>query len=443
MSAVQERSIQISPERTPNDLTILCGRDKSLTHRAVMFAAMADGTSHIQKPLLGADCLSTMGCFRALGVSIEQKSPDLIQVSSGGVKSFRTPSVELDCGNSGTTARLLTGILPAQEGLRAVLIGDESLSQRPMRRIVEPLRRMGAVIFGKDDGNLMPLDIRGRALEPWAHEVDKASAQIKSSLILAGLFCNGVSSVNLPSGSRDHTERMLAKMGAKIESTEAEGRQQVLLEGPFLPKPGIFVIPVDPSSAAFFTVLGLLRSDGVLTLPEVLDNPTRTGFLSALRRMSDGVRSEAETSEGFVEPTMTLTVYGGQPLTGTRISAAEVPTLVDEIPILAVAAAFAEGPSHFAGLSELRVKESDRLTKTAELLKLAGADVRIEGDDLHIAGGLKEVQAFRYDPLGDHRLAMAAAVLARRSEKPCCILDPECVRVSFPDFFETLEKVVG
>jgi 3-phosphoshikimate 1-carboxyvinyltransferase len=289
----------------------------------------------------------------------------------------------------------------------------------------------------------MPLDIRGRKLEPWAHEVDKASAQIKSSLILAGLFCDGVSSVNLPSGSRDHTERLLAKMGAKIETSESEGREQVLVEGPFQPKSGTFVIPVDPSSAAFFAVCGLLRSDGILTLPEVLDNPTRTGFIAALRRMTDGVRCEAEENQDFIEPTMTLRIYGGQLLRGTSIKSQEVPTLVDEIPILAVAAAFAEGPSHFAGLSELRVKESDRLAKTAELLTLAGASVRIDGDDLHIAGGLKDVQPFRYDPLGDHRLAMAAAILARRSEKPCCILSPECVRVSFPNFFETLEKVTG
>lgn len=443
MSAAKERTVQSSAHLEPQDLSILCGRDKSLTHRAVMFAALAKGQSEIKDPLLGADCLSTMDCFRALGVHIDASDRDTVHVDSAGFREFKQPTRELYCGNSGTTARLLTGLLAAQEGLRVTLTGDDSLSQRPMRRVVEPLRRMGAIILGRDDGNLMPLTIQGRKLEPWAHEVDKASAQIKSALLLAGLFCDGVSSINLPRGSRDHTERLLRKMGAKIECSEADGREQVLIEGPFTPKPGTFRIPVDPSSAAFFVVLGLLRKDACLTLPKVLDNPTRTGFLQILRRMTDGVRIETDDDSSFVEPVMAVHAFGGQKLRGTDIRAEEIPTLVDEIPILAVAAAFAEGPSRFYGLSELRVKESDRLSKTAELLRLAGADVRIEGDDLWIGGGLQEVQSFRYDSVGDHRLAMSAAIMARRSKNPCCVLDPECVGVSFPDFFESLEKVIG
>ena len=441
MHAPSERWIQAATKAGPEDVTVLCGRDKSLTHRAVMFASLASGMSRIHHPLLGADCLSTMDCFRALGVRIEQPRADQLVVLSQGFKRFQQPTQALDCGNSGTTARLITGILAAQDGLTCELIGDASLSQRPMRRVVEPLRAMGAHIEGHDNGHLLPIRIQGRLLQARSHEVDKASAQVKSALLLAGLFCPGTTAVKLPAGSRDHTERMLQRMGAKIERREQAGYEEVCVTGPFVPIASEFVIPVDPSSAAFFAVMGLLRPVGRLTLPHVLNNPTRIGFLRVLQRMSGAITLTLEEDHRYAEPVMRIQAEGGKVLRATDIQAHEVPTLVDEIPILAVAAAFADGPSRFSGLEELRVKESDRLTKTAELLRLAGSDVRIEGDDLWIGGGLREVQAFRYDSVGDHRLAMAAAILARRCKKPCCILDPECVRVSFPDFYEVLETV--
>jgi 3-phosphoshikimate 1-carboxyvinyltransferase len=441
-NVTQRRNVQASPSAFPNDATVLCGRDKSLTHRAVMFAALARGETIIREPLLGADCLSTMSCFRALGVQIEALDSRSIRVRSEGFSAFKSPTVDLDCGNSGTTARLISGILAAQPGLKVRLTGDASLSSRPMRRVVDPLRRMGAVFDGAEQGNFLPLTIQGQKLRAASHEVDKASAQVKSALLLAGLFCEGETSVRLPAGSRDHTERMLQRMGAKLVTEVQDGWETVRVTGPFAPPPGRYMIPVDPSSAAFFCVLGLLRKGGTLRLPEVLDNPTRTGFLKVLQRMSPALTLTPDNDQRFVEPVMQITLQGGSVLRPTDIEATEVPTLVDEIPVLAVAAAFADGPSTFHGLEELRVKESDRLSKTAELLRLAGAEVSVQGDSLKIGGRLTEVQPFTYDSVGDHRLAMAAAIMARRSKKPCCILDSECVGVSFPDFYEMLDSIV-
>ncbi len=442
MTAVTERWIHApSPTALPPTLSVICGRDKSLTHRAVMFASLASGFSRIHFPLLGEDCLSTMACFRALGVRIQELRPTTIAVVSEGFKAWRQPNVDLDCGNSGTTARLISGILAGQPGLRCRLIGDESLSQRPMKRVVEPLRRMGAKIEGRDGGNFLPLEIEGVALKACSHQVDKSSAQVKSALLLAGLFAPGVTTVSLPAGSRDHTERFLERMGAKLERSYQDDLETVRVEGPFEPLAGEFYIPVDPSSAAFFAVYGLLRSGGAIQIPHVLDNPTRLGFLRILERMSPALDTTSEADRRFVEPVMRIQARGGSVLRAADIVAREVPTLVDEIPILAVAAAFAEGRSRFSGLEELRIKESDRLAKTAELLRLAGAGVSVDGDDLIIEGGLKKVRAFTYDSLGDHRLAMAAAILARFGEKPSCILNSECVRVSFPDFYEVLDSV--
>ncbi len=438
-----KRSLQAPTEASSRTFTIYCGRDKSLTHRAIMFASLSEGTSHIRYPLLGADCLSSISCFEALGVKIDiqKEDQDTIQVSSAGYKNFQQPARDLDCGNSGTTARLILGILSAQKGLNFRLLGDESLSKRPMKRVVVPLRAMGAVIEGLDGGNFLPLSIRGQQLKPASHRVDKASAQVKSCLLLAGMFCEGTTTVELPKGSRDHTERVLQTMGADITTEIREDLEKITLKGPFITKAINLSIPVDPSSAAFFAVLGLLRTAGLIEMPDVLDNPTRTGFMKVLNRMSQGLSFVSSKSQDFVEPIGLLTVQGGLGLKGTTIEEHEVPSLVDEIPILAVAAAFAQGPSLFCGLAELRVKESDRLILTAALLKAAGAHYEIRGDDLWIAGGLAEVTAFEFDPEGDHRLAMSAAILARRCKKPSCILDSECVRVSFPNFYEALDSV--
>lgn len=434
----------------PRKITILCGRDKSLTHRAIIFAAMANGVSVIKDPLLGQDCHSTIQCFEELGVKAELNSQtNSLTIHSNGLSAFQQPSKELDCGNSGTTARLLIGLFAAIPNLSLTLTGDESLSKRPMRRVVEPLKSLGAVIEGQNNADFLPLSIHGRKLQLPEDQrrisIDKASAQIKSALLLAATQMEGDLELTLPAGSRDHTEIMLSKFGAKISRSQLQDEELIRFTGPWTPQAFHCKIPVDPSSAAFFAVYGLLRPQGELLLPEVLANPTRLGFLQVLQRMSKKISlfSEDDANKELLEPTCSLKVEGGQNLTATNISAQEVPSLIDEIPILAVAAAFAKGKSSFYGLSELRVKESDRLEKTAELLTAAGAKVLINGDDFHIDGGLVAAEGFHFDPAGDHRLAMAAAILAKRAKAPCRIKDPDCAFVSFPGFFEELERISG
>ena len=444
MSRRAERKVEPNTLSYTHDVTVLCGRDKSLTHRSVMFASLAVGESRVEWPLLGADCLSTINCFRALGVeiSVDADSNGTIKIKSPGARGLRSPVQVLDCGNSGTTARLLTGILSALPGMNATLVGDSSLSRRPMDRIAEPLRELGADVVGQTTHCYMPLTVTGCQLLPRAVSATKASAQIKSAVILAGMLSRGPFSITLPKGGRDHTERMLRQLGADLSSKVTDTFEEITIVGPFSPPPQTYFIPVDPSSAAFLAVLGLLRRGGKVTLPDVLDNPTRSGFIRILQEMAgvDAVSFKGLAAGKFIEAVGTLTVHGGQQLMGASITSDFVPTLVDEIPILAVAAAFACSPSRFSGLGELRVKESDRLAKTCELLHLAGAKARIEGDDLCIDGGLSSVKPFVYDTREDHRLAMAATILAQKATGPCVISDPECVSVSFPHFFDVIDE---
>ncbi|MEN9835510.1 MAG: 3-phosphoshikimate 1-carboxyvinyltransferase [Pseudomonadota bacterium] len=424
---------------------ILCPPDKSVTHRSVMLAAMAKGESEIVYPLMGADCRSTMAVFRALGVTIEGdgagQSGTTLKVSSPGWDGWRSPLVPLDYGNSGTTARLLTGLFAATPGLFVTCFGDASLSTRPMGRVVTPLRAMGAKILGRDDGRLLPMAVYGQQLKGVDHTVDKATAQVKSALILAGLNCEGQTQVTLPSGSRDHTERMLAALGAKI-SVEKHGlNETVRVRGPFRPEARRHLVPGDPSSAAFFAVLAV-QSGGTLVIKGVLDNDTRTGFIALLEQMGAKFdRRRLVDRPGYLEPVMDLVVHGSSELHAIETDPAAAPTFIDEVPILAVAAMFARGKSRLRGLGELRVKESDRLAKVVELLTIAGARVWTEGDDLFIEGPTEGVQPFVFDPAEDHRLAMAAAILAKFADGPCRIADPHCVAVSFPDFFEVLASL--
>jgi 3-phosphoshikimate 1-carboxyvinyltransferase len=424
----------------------ICPPDKSVTHRSVMFAAMAVGKSEVINPLMGADCKSTMAAMRALGVRIEEHQasadkPASITVQSPGWDGWASPLVPLDFGNSGTTARLLTGLFAATPALFVTCFGDASLSTRPMGRVVTPLRAIGAKIMGRGDGKLLPLAISGQQLRAAEHSVDKATAQVKSALLLAGLNCSGVTQVTLPSGSRDHTEKMLAALGADIDIAHLGGYETVSLRGPFRPPARQHLVPGDPSSAAFFAVLAALSS-GRVTIRGVLDNHTRTGFLDILSRMGVNFeRQPADDTTGYLEPVMDLVVHGGASLKAIETEAAAAPTFIDEVPILAVAALFAQGVTRMRGLGELRVKESDRLAKVVELLKLVGANVWTEGDDLFIEGGERQVPSFAFNPDEDHRLAMSAAILAKFATGPCDIADPECAAVSFPDFFEVLSHL--
>jgi 3-phosphoshikimate 1-carboxyvinyltransferase len=419
-----------------------CPPDKSITHRAVMFAALAKGDSRIQHPLLGADCRSTMAAMSALGVTISIDGvKGEVSVRSPGWDGWTSPAMPLDFGNSGTTTRLLAGLYAATPGLFVTCFGDASLSKRPMGRVVEPLRRAGAKISGRSGGGLLPLAIEGAKLKAMSHKVDKASAQVKSALVLAGLNTEGETTVTLPVGSRDHTEKMLRRFGAKLTTTTDGKTETISVTGPFRPAPGVFDVPGDPSSAAFLCVLGAIAGDGELKVRRVLDNPTRTGFLTILDRMGAKVARQPSPDQGnVVEPVVDLTVRAGAPLIAVDMEPTLAPTLIDEIPILAIAARFAKGTSRFRGLEELRVKESDRLAMTIALVTAAGGRAWAEGDDLFVEGTDAPVPAFTFDPDADHRLAMAAAVVAKVATGPCVIKDPDCVAVSFPDFFDVLAK---
>ncbi len=419
--------------------TIEIPADKSLTHRAIMLASCAAGRSQLWNPLEGEDCLATRRCFEALGVTfstIHKGSTVGWEITSPGWDHWITPSAPLDCGNSGTTARLMLGLLAGAPGMQAQLTGDESLQRRPMGRVVAPLRTMGADISLEHDH--LPATVRGQTMHASSYRMGVASAQVKSALLLAGARCVGATSVGLPSGSRDHTERWLRWLGVSCESQENHGQEMVTLRGPWQPRTFTYSIPGDPSSAAFFVVLGLLQRGGAIRLPRVGTNPTRMGFVKFLRQMGGNIAYVGDTEEG-PEPIAEIVVTGGQPLMGAAMAAEDVPTAIDEIPILAVAAACGRGISRFHGVGELRYKESNRLNALEQLLKSAGVKVSQQGDDLEVVGvGEGAIKAFCFDSAGDHRMAMAAAVLAKRADGPCVIQNASCVAVSFPTFFQWL-----
>lgn len=429
---------------TTSPLIIKAGRDKSLTHRAIIFACLAKGDSKIENALLSEDCLATIDCFQKLGVKIDfNKKSDTVQVSGLGIEHLKQPTGALDCQNSGTTARLLTGLFAGIPDLTIILNGDASLRKRPMKRVTDPLSTANRALFRyiETDGCL-PLNISGAQLNAARYEVKTASAQVKSALLLAGIKVKGHTIVELPAGSRDHTERFIKFLGGHCHSSSDGTKETVTLKGPVEFSPFDTRVPADPSSAAFFAVLALLKPAGLeVQIPEVLANPTRIGFVKVLQRIAgSAINIEDESDKEFVENTMTLKVSGGHQLKSTTIEAHEIPRLVDEVPVLAILAAFAEGSSRFCGLSELRVKESDRLSQTLKLLQVIGAEARIEGDDLLIAGSLESVRPFSFDPLGDHRLAMCANILAHLCDGLCELVDSDCVSVSFPTFFEELAK---
>lgn len=422
---------------------VVCARDKSLTHRAIIFASLAKGKTTIKNPLWGEDCQATAQAFRSLGVVVQRdEEQQVLTVESEGIDGFSRNHVSIDCGNSGTTARLLTGLLASINGLHVTLSGDDSLSKRPMARVVNPLREMNAKIESHTDDLLLPLEIEGRNLQLRSHSITKSSAQVKSALLLAGCQIDGVIEIELPAGSRNHTELFMENMGARCRVTMENNKEFIAFSGPWVPPSFDKSIPVDPSSAAFLVVWNMLHAHIKLVLPEVLLNPGRLGFLDILKQMGlQFTKAPSQSSDNFIEDVMDLHLKPSQSLQGIKLEADQVPGVIDEIPILAVAAAFADSPSEFHGLRELRVKESDRLHKTWELLVAAGVHASIRGDSLYIEGGLSRVQAFDYNPADDHRLAMAAAIFATRSDSNCVVRSPSCVNVSFPNFFDVLESL--
>jgi len=406
--------------------------DKSITHRALLFAAMARGTSHVGGALTSLDARSTARVLRRLGASISPLRPDAVVTIQGGGRLRRAEGT-LDCGNSGTTTRLLLGLL-AGHRFAATLTGDASLRRRPMRRVTVPLGLMGAR-FGEQGGDGLPLTIRGGRLRPLRYEMPVSSAQIKSSLLLAGMVGGVEVSLREPHGrSRDHTERMLRAFGYSV--TERDGWIDFHADGALAPFE--LQVPGDPSSAAFLVGAGVLAEAGELTITGVGLNPTRTGFLQVLARMGATVEVENQGSQ-VGEPTGDLVVRPAG-LRATTVAPGEVPGLVDEIPILAVLASRAEGTTVFREVGELRVKESDRLDLIAGNLRAVGGRAEVVGDDLHVVGGEGPPRG-AVRTAGDHRLAMAFKVLGTLPGARVRIDDLACAAVSFPDFPATLRRI--
>jgi len=406
--------------------------DKSITHRAALLGGMAHGETHVSNFLLGQDCLSTLRCLRQLGVSWERQGTE-VWIRGEGMEAWTEPTDVLDAGNSGTTSRLMLGVL-AGSPFAVTLTGDASLRTRPMRRVTDPLKQMGAQIMGRLDGNLFPLTMSGGQLQGRAFQTAVASAQVKSAIILAGLRASGETSVEEPTLSRDHTERMLRGFGVEVLSE----RTLVRVQGGGRLTGQEVSVPGDISSAAFFLVLGSLAERGELILPNVGINPTRTGILDALRAMGADIEV-LDVAEICGEPRATLRVRPAK-LQGIEIGGDIIPRLIDEIPILAVAACFAQGETVIRDAAELRVKETDRIRTVAEGLKALGGKVEEFPDGLRIQGqpSLRGGQA---NSQGDHRLAMAWAIAGMLSQEGVSVEDMAAADVSYPDFLAVIKKV--
>ncbi len=399
--------------------------DKSVSHRAVMLGALAQGDTTVDGFLEGADSLATLAAFEAMGVTVEHPAPGRLVVHGRGLDGLRDPGRPLDLGNSGTSMRLLCGLLAGQR-FATTLVGDASLTRRPMRRVTEPLALMGARIDATSDGTA-PLRIHGdRALHAIDYTLPVASAQVKSALLLAGLYADGVTRVTEPAPTRDHTERMLRALGAHI----ARDGATVTLHGRPALRGTALTVPADISSAAFFLVGASLVPGSDLTLTGVGINPTRTGVIDILQAMGADITLANQREEGG-EPVADLRVRGA-PLRGIEIPEALVPLAIDEFPVLFVAAACAEGTTTLRGAAELRVKESDRIGVMAEGLATLGIDATPTDDGMVIRGGA--LRGGRIDSHGDHRIAMAFAIAALRAGDPITVTDCANVDTSFPGF---------
>jgi len=406
--------------------------DKSISHRALILAALGEGVSQVQGILNSADVRASAQALRLQGVEVLE-GPDVWKVTGVTLRGLQAPSEPIDCGNSGTTARLLAGVI-AGAGTRATLVGDESLSRRPMRRVVAPLTRMGAEIRLTSDGTL-PMELFGGALHEIEWDSEVASAQVKSAILLAALIAGVPATVREPQLSRDHTERMLASRGVRISSRDGAVR---LEPASSLPATDVRV-PADPSSAAFpaaFAAAGGAGLEGV-ELPDVCISPARAGFLAALERM--GASISVTEQEGWEEPVATLVVRPSE-LRGITVEAGDVPGMVDELPVLACLAALAEGETRITGAGELRVKESDRISALVAGLRAIGADAGELPDGL-VVRGVRRPLAGAVKTHGDHRMAMAFGVLGALPGNDVVVDDPDCVAVSYPEFWNDLGRM--
>lgn len=406
--------------------------DKSISHRAVMFGALAQGTTRITHFLEGADCLSTISCFQAMGIHI-QKNKDKVLVEGKGLHGLQAPLDILDVGNSGTTTRLISGILAGQD-FTSRLTGDASICQRPMGRIITPLSMMGAQITSQNQNGCAPLTIQGGHLHGIHYQSPVASAQVKSCVLLAGMYADAPTSVTEPVLSRNHTELMLNYFGAQVTS---KGTTASILPQPDL-KARDITVPGDISSAAYFIAAGLLVPGSEILLCNVGINPTRDGLLRVCQAMGGDITLLNVRNDG--EPTADLLIRSSS-LHGTEIKGEIIPTLIDEIPMIAVMAAFAEGTTVIRDAAELKVKESDRIQVMTDNLTRMGADVEALPDGMIIHGG-KPLHGATIDSHKDHRIAMSFAVAGGICEGSLTITDGECVNISYPEFYTDLYSLL-
>jgi len=440
----------VKPAKRIHSAIVLPG-DKSISHRAAMIAAMATGVTRVTNFSTSADCAATLSCLTQLGVAIERNKDDVL-VHGAGLRGLRQPDAPLDCGNSGTTMRLLAGILAGQE-FKSTLTGDVSLRSRPMQRITEPLTMMGATI-DSDDGHA-PLTITGRRfLKAISYDLLVASAQVKSCILFAGLNAKGCTEVTEEFITRDHTERMLNHLRVPVETRAGtrEGSQITSVKGParfqahFSGRAGYLSIPGDISSAGYFLAAAALLPESLIEITDVGVNPTRTLYLRQLQACGLDVEI-SDTHNEFNEPVGTIRARSSHgssaPGSATPLSlrSAIVPQLIDELPLLAVVGSQIEGGIEIRDAAELRVKESDRIAATVQNLRAMGAKVEEFKDGLRVAGPVL-LRGTEIDPRGDHRIAMAFTVAALIARGETEIKDAECVAVSFPEFFELLESVI-
>ena len=414
--------------------------DKSISHRALLFGAIAEGVTRIEGLLPAEDPLSTAACLRAMGVQVSPiVAGEIVTVHGVGLDGFQEPDDVLNCGNSGTTMRLMLGLLAGRQGRHFVLSGDGSLRGRPMRRVGEPLARMGAQINGRKGGNLAPLAVQGQTLHGTVIQTPVASAQVKSAILLAALTASSPTTVIEPQQSRDHSERMLRAFGADLVVAGEGGNTVTVTPGPTLRGQGV-IVPGDISSAAFWLVAAATIPGSELTIENVGLNPSRTGILEVLAQM--GARIEVVNQRDVAgEPVGDLEVRQG-PLEAFTIEESLMPRLVDEIPILAVAACMAEGTSRVRGAAELRVKETDRLAVMARQLDAMGARLTEYPDGLDIEGGAN-LRGASVDSETDHRVAMSLAVAAQLASGVTTLARPEAAAVSYPGFFDDLGRLLG
>lgn len=407
--------------------------DKSISHRAIMFGSIAEGTTTVEGFLLGDDCLSTISCFRKMGVEIELDGKS-VSIKSGGEASWKEPAEVLDTGNSGTTTRLMLGLL-ASSSFHSVVAGDESIAKRPMKRIINPLREMGADIRGRQDGQFTPLAIQGTQLKAIEYTLPVASAQVKSAILLAALKAEGKTVVIEPMPTRDHTEIMLEHFGASINRT-ADGRIEI--EGGQKLTAAHVEVPGDISSAAFMIGAALITDKSTVKLTNVGVNPTRTGILDVIGQM--GADFDVEELETAGEPAADLTIRSSR-LKGIEIGGDLIPRLIDEIPLIALIATQAEGQTVIKDAEELRVKETDRISAVVAELSKMGADITATEDGM-IINGPSKLHGASMKSYGDHRLGMMAAVAALVADGEVAIDDPDCIAVSFPNFVEEMNSLL-